>query len=284
MVATPPRIVASETVLGDYCVFDGGQWLPKGHDDPRYEVPETIVIWGYNIPASCPDNIFGHWVTDLMKKGAKVITIDPRLSLVCVPLRQMAAAAAGNGRRACHGVSQHRYSGKALRQGNLWRNGPMRPHLIRKDTGKLLRESDLISGGSPENFVVWDISKESPIVWNSGHAEYGEQVSAPAMEGEYRVTLKDGTAVAVTTVWGEFCAEAAKYPVDKVAEITMLKEQDIIEAARMYARSKPATIQWGLAIDSTPGMTPTGHCYCNPVVHHRKPGCAGWKRHRQICP
>jgi hypothetical protein len=39
-----PRIVASEIVLGDYCVFDGGQWLPKGHDDPGYQVPECALF------------------------------------------------------------------------------------------------------------------------------------------------------------------------------------------------------------------------------------------------
>ena len=64
-----PRIAAVETVLGDYCVPDASQWLPKRYDDPRYEVPECIVIWGYNIPNTCPDNIFGHWFIDLMKRG-----------------------------------------------------------------------------------------------------------------------------------------------------------------------------------------------------------------------
>ena len=28
----------------------------------------------------CPDNLFGHWIIDLMKRGTKIISIDPRLS------------------------------------------------------------------------------------------------------------------------------------------------------------------------------------------------------------
>ena len=75
-----PRIAAIDAVQGDFCVFDAGQWLEKRYDDPRYKVPECMIIWGYNIPATCPDNLFGHWIIDLMKKGTKIIAIDPRLS------------------------------------------------------------------------------------------------------------------------------------------------------------------------------------------------------------
>jgi len=41
-----------------------------------------------------------------------------------------------------------------------------------------------------------------------------------------------------------------EYPPEKVAEITWVPKDKIIEAARFYAKSKPAAIQWGLAIDT----------------------------------
>jgi len=40
-----------------------------------------------------------------------------------------------------------------------------------------------------------------------------------------------------------------KYPPDKVAEITWIPKDKIIESARMYATSKPASIQWGVKTD-----------------------------------
>ena len=40
-----------------------------------------------------------------------------------------------------------------------------------------------------------------------------------------------------------------QYPVDKVSEITWVPQHKIVEAARMYAASKPAAVQWGLAVD-----------------------------------
>jgi len=53
-----PRVAAVDTVQGDYSVFDAGQWFPDRYDDPRFKVPECMIIWGYNIHATCPDNLF----------------------------------------------------------------------------------------------------------------------------------------------------------------------------------------------------------------------------------
>jgi anaerobic selenocysteine-containing dehydrogenase len=250
-----PRIVASETVLGDYCIFDGGQWLPKGHDDPKYKVPECIMVWGYNIPASCPDNIFGHWAVDLMKKGAKLITIDPRLTWFASRSNKWLQLRPGSDGALAMGflniiIQEGLYNKEFVEK---WTNAP---HLIRKDNGKLLRESDLVEGGSADNFLSWDADKQKPVVWISKDVQYAADCKRPALKGEFNVRLKDGKEVLATTVWSEFCAKAAEYPVDKVAELTWLKEEDIIETARLYAKSKPASIQWGLAIDSTPGVTP----------------------------
>jgi anaerobic selenocysteine-containing dehydrogenase len=251
-----PRMVASEIVTGEYCMFDGGQWMPKGHDDPKYKVPECIVIWGYNIPASCPDNIFGHWVIDLMKKGAKIITIDPRLtwfasrSAKWLPLRPGTDGALAMGFLNII-IQEGLYNKEFVEK---WTNAP---HLVRQDTGKLLRESELDAQGSPDNFVVWDLGKKQPAIWDSQNQTYKIADVKPALDGEFTMKLANGAEITATTVWTEFCRNAAEYPVEKVAQITWLKEEDIIEAARMYAKSKPATIQWGFAIDSTPAVTPT---------------------------
>ena len=66
-----PRLAAVATVQGDYTVFDAGQWFPDRLNDPRYKRPECILIWGYNIHATCPDNLFGHWDYRPDEKGDK---------------------------------------------------------------------------------------------------------------------------------------------------------------------------------------------------------------------
>ena len=156
-----PRISAVETVLGDYCVPDASQWLPQRYDDPKYEVPECTIIWGYNIPNTCPDNIFGHWFIDLMKRGTKIICIDPRLSWFASRAKTWLRLRAGTDGALARGflnviLNEDLYDHEFVEK---WTNGPF---LIRSDTGKLVRANDLADGESPESFVVWEGRQESP--------------------------------------------------------------------------------------------------------------------------
>ncbi len=251
-----PRISAVETVQGDYCILDAAQWLPKRYDDPRYKVPECIVIWGYDIPASCPDNVFGHWIIDLMKKGTKIIAIDPRLSWFASRSKHWLQLRPGTDGALAMGflnviIHEGLYDKEFVKK---WTNAA---HLVRSDNGKLLRESDVSSSGSPDNFVAWDSSGKGLVVWESDNSRYRAPGGDPALDGEYSVRLADGTSVKATTAWTLFRAKVDEYPVEKVSEITWVPQKDIVDAARLYARSKPAAIHWGVPIDMTPGITPT---------------------------
>jgi anaerobic selenocysteine-containing dehydrogenase len=50
-----------------------------------------------------------------------------------------------------------------------------------------------------------------------------------------------------------------EYPPEKASKITWIPEEQIIAAARMYAASEPAAIQWGVAVDQTKECIPTIH-------------------------
>jgi anaerobic selenocysteine-containing dehydrogenase len=251
-----PRIAAVDTVQGDYCILDAAQWFPRRYDDPRYEVPQCIVVWGYNIPASCPDNVFGHWIIDLMKRGTEIIAIDPRLSWFALRLRPGTDGALAMGFLNVI-VNEGLYDRGFVER---WTNAA---HLVRGDTGKLLRESDLSADGSAGNFVVWDTAGRVPVVWDSGDVEYRRENVKPALEGEYQIRLADGSAVTAEPVWSVFLQQVAQYSVERVSEITWVPAQDIVEAARLYAGSKPAAIHWGVPIDMTPAITPTAQAIAN---------------------
>jgi anaerobic selenocysteine-containing dehydrogenase len=49
--------------------------------------------------------------------------------------------------------------------------------------------------------------------------------------------------------WDEFVERVNEYPLDKVEEITWVPKEKIIEAARLFATTRPAAIQWGVAIE-----------------------------------
>ena len=257
-----PRMAALHTVQGNYCVPDAAQWFPKRYEDPRYEIPKCLVIWGYNIPASCPDNIFGHWFIDLMKKGTEIIAIDPRLSWFASRAKKWLKLRPGTDGALAMGflnviIQEGLYDKEFVEK---WTNAT---HLVRSDTGKLLRESDLVDGGSMDNYVAWDTARELPVVWDSTELEHRSPDVKPALEGEFSIRLASGTEIPARTVWSVFCQQVEEYPVDRVSEITWVPQKDIVEAARFYAESKPAAIHWGVPIDMTPAITPTAQAIAN---------------------
>ncbi len=73
-----PRLGAMKTVMGDFAVADCSQFLEKRYDDPAWTPPEVIITWGQNPTMGCPDGFYGFWVVDCMKRGTKIITVDPR--------------------------------------------------------------------------------------------------------------------------------------------------------------------------------------------------------------
>ncbi|MBW1801453.1 MAG: molybdopterin-dependent oxidoreductase [Deltaproteobacteria bacterium] len=73
-----PRLAAMKATMGDYSVADCSQFLEKRYDDPEFEVPKVIIVWGNHPTATDPDGFFGHWIVDCMKRGTKIISVDPR--------------------------------------------------------------------------------------------------------------------------------------------------------------------------------------------------------------
>ena len=73
-----PRLCSMVAQQGDFAVADCSQFFEKRFDDPRYELPKYIVIWGQNPAMGCPDGFQGPWIVDCMRRGTKLIVIDPR--------------------------------------------------------------------------------------------------------------------------------------------------------------------------------------------------------------
>jgi anaerobic selenocysteine-containing dehydrogenase len=250
-----PRLAAVITVQGDFAVFDAAQWFPERLAHPGYKVPECMIIWGYNIHATCPDNLFGHWIIDLMKKGTKIICIDPRLSWFASRSKYHLRLRPGTDSALVMGflnviINEDLHDKQFLEN---WTNGA---HLVRKDTGKLLREKDLVKDGAEGNFAAWDATAGKPVVWDTTEVAYRQDDVAPAISGEWETQLHDGQKIICRTVWDMFREEVARYPLNEVEKITGVPAKDIRDAAVFYAKAKPAAIHWGVAVDMTPALTP----------------------------
>lgn len=76
-----PRTTSTIFLMGQaYPEIDYAGGLEDRYDNPMFEVPKYIVIWGKAPLESNGDDFFGHAIIDLMKRGAKLISIDPRVN------------------------------------------------------------------------------------------------------------------------------------------------------------------------------------------------------------
>jgi anaerobic selenocysteine-containing dehydrogenase len=262
-----PRLLVMWLTQGDFCVGDAAQWHAKRYDDPEYKVPESITIWGQNLPASCPDGFFSHWYVDLMKKGSELVVIDPRCTWLASKAKIWLQIRPGTDGALALAylnviINEKLYDESYVQK---WTNAH---HLVRIDGKKpaLLRESDLKAAGSASNFVVWDHTAAAPSAWLSDQQSYDRGNVEPAFDDEFDVAAADGSTIKCKTVWRLFRERVAPYTPEKAEEITWAPAKDIAAAARLYAKSKPAILHWGLPIDTIQTTVPTAqainHLWC----------------------
>ncbi|KKM12728.1 hypothetical protein SY88_02365 [Clostridiales bacterium PH28_bin88] len=175
-----PRLAAMFVTHGDYAVMDCGQFFEERYNAPEWKNPECVIIWGQNPMSGCPDAFHGHWVVECMKRGSKLIVVDPRVTWFAS--------------RADYHLQ--------IRPGT--------------DGALALGMANVII-----NEGLYD--KEFVEKWTCGFDELKERVK--------------------------------EFPPERVASITWIPSNLIVEAARLYARSKPAAVHWGLPVDQCPEGT-----------------------------
>jgi anaerobic selenocysteine-containing dehydrogenase len=105
-----PRMASTSYLLGvTYPELDYAGGLPGRYEDPAYEIPECLLLWGKAPLESNPDGFFGHAVIDLMKRGTRLISIDPRVNWLSTLGGLSPAPAGWHRRRAGHGHPEYHY-------------------------------------------------------------------------------------------------------------------------------------------------------------------------------
>lgn len=183
-----PRATVTSYALGaSYPEIDYAAQFPDRFENPEFRLPKYIVIWGKSPIQSNPDGFFGHAVVDMMKRGSKIIVVDPRMTWLAS-------------------------------RADVWLQ--VRPGT---DTALALGMLNVII-----NEGLYDV--EFVDKWCHGFEALKER--------------------------------SQQYPPEKVAEITWVPKEKIIEASRKFATAKPSSIQWGLATDQKPNGLQHAHAIC----------------------
>jgi anaerobic selenocysteine-containing dehydrogenase len=116
-----------------------------------------------------------------------------------------------------------------------WTNGPL---LVRADTGRLLRQSDLFAQGSAEMYVAWDETTNGPSLYNPASGSYEGQDPKPALFGVFQIETMQGTVTCQPAF--ELLAQLCqRYTPERVEAISGVEREQIESAARMLWEARP---------------------------------------------
>lgn len=80
-----PRMAIMFGAYGSaYMEYDCARGLPGGYENPKWECPKYMLVWGRDQLRSNADSLWGHSTVEMMKRGMKLIVVDPRANwLAC---------------------------------------------------------------------------------------------------------------------------------------------------------------------------------------------------------
>ena len=125
-----PRQTAMTMMLGSaYIELDYNGGSIEAWDDPDWTLPDYVFCLGKEPLKSNPDGLWGHALIELMKRGSKLIMVDPRVNWLAsrAPTRCSNSSPAPTPRLPGHLERAHQ-------------RGPHRPRLRREVVLRLRRE------------------------------------------------------------------------------------------------------------------------------------------------
>ncbi len=232
-----------------YCDLPPGEPITWGVQTEECEEADwlnarLIIIWGTNIAES--RIAAAHFITNAKYRGTKVIYIGTDFNATARIADEFISVKPGTDAALALGVAKYIIDNKLYDEEYVKTFTDM-PFLVRCDTKKFLRESDLVEGGSPFKLYVWDANSNKPVVApgclgdnrDLNLKKYGID---PVLDGEWMVKLKDGRMVKVKTVFRILRERLAEYTPEKVSEITGVPPEKVKMLGELLGRIKPAMI------------------------------------------
>jgi anaerobic selenocysteine-containing dehydrogenase len=231
-----------------------------------FDRTNCIVAWGDTLFDSRNDGMggMGKKLADRLAMGCKLIVIDPVFTRAASKADIWLAIRPGTDLALALSwlnviISEDLYDHTFVKQ---WTNAPF---LVHSDRRRLLTQQDILHNGDPQKFVVWDENSLGAQAWDSKALKYEFENITPAFHGSYGIHLADGRDVECRPAWQVLIDTASEWAPEKAAEVTWLSPDKIRESARMYARNKPACIEWGVSMSQCSRSTPT-----NQAILHLK--------------
>src|SRR5262245_31383776 len=204
---------------------------------PDIERSGCLLLWGYNPSHSRLTHATA--TVAALKRGLKLIVVDPRnaglanKADVWLRLRPGTDGALALG-LANIMIERGWYDRDFIRD---WSNGPL---LVRSDSGRLLRESDLVAGGDRRRYFAWDGRARCPTAYDPDSGRYQSDSRALALEGEFCIEAATGP-IRCQPVFAHYAALCRKYGPEVVEATCWIRPADLEAAARLIWHARPVS-------------------------------------------
>lgn len=209
---------------------------------------DYLIVWLNNpVYTRIPDV---HFLWEARYRGTKVVSINSDYNATSIHADLWINPRVGTDAALALGMANVIVS-EGLYQAAYVKEQTDLPLLVRDDTRRFLRQSEVVTGGNDAVFYFWDLVTnrlaEAPGTHGHGQRTLGLGALDPALEGSFVVELADGARVPVHPVFEHLKRQLGSYTPKAVAAITGVHPNLTRKVAREFARARAGLISatWG---------------------------------------
>ena len=222
-----------------------GNGHPCGSSDDWWR-SSYLVLWAFNPSATrIPD---AHFLYEARYRGAQVVAVCPDLNNSAIHADLWLNPRPGTDAALALGAAQVMIAENLYDAAYVAEQTDL-PLLVRTDSGRFVRESDLRRGGSDTAFFVWDAAQQRAAPAAGSGALEGLDAGGVKPDLNFTGTLTiGGKPLRVRTVFSLLRERlASDYRPEQVAALTGVAATTVQQFARSFARAPAALIlsQWG---------------------------------------
>jgi anaerobic selenocysteine-containing dehydrogenase len=214
------------------------------HEAKDWANSRFLLLIGANpVETRIPDV---HFLWDAVEKGARLVVVDPVFSGTAAKADAWIQPKPGTDAALALGMVR-----QIIEDGNVdeafMRSYTDAPLLVRTDTGKRLRERDLVGGipdDAPDRFVAWDPATAAPVLVGTERLGLPGGVEA-ALDGPVAVGYAGRGRINARPAFAAVREEVERWSPERVEEVTGVPADTVVSVARAYAAEKPAAILMG---------------------------------------
>jgi anaerobic selenocysteine-containing dehydrogenase len=195
---------------------------------PDFANTDCVLLWGNNPAATWLARMAE--IQKAIKRGAKMVVVDPRPTVFARRADQWLRVRPGTDQALALGLANLLIEHGAFDRDFIaqWSNGPL---LVRDDTGRFLRESDLRAGGHDDLLYAQGLNG-GLLAYNSTDGVWLDKKAEP----DLRVAAKI-EGIACRSAFERYAMAAAEWPLERTAEFTGIEPEAIRHAAELLGKA-----------------------------------------------